>query len=212
FTTRSGPMASNSITAQAFVPLPGEDPYKAEVKLQIQQVSTPGNRGKARVALDDHPGATLASFQIRPYSRGSCHISSRDPQADPRMISNHFSDARDIEACLRALKMSRQLAATPALSKYLLEEIRPSGSATSDESLVAYLRATGATAYHPLGTCRIGADAFSSVVDAQLRVHGVQGLRVADGSVCPSIAATNTNAICIVIGERVAQNCLEAQV
>lgn len=208
-TTRSGPMSSNSITAQAFVPLAGEDPDKAEVKLQIQQVSTPGNRGKTKLALDSFPGATLASFQIRPHSRGSCHISSRDPSADPRMISNHFSDPRDVDACLRALKMSRQLASTPALSRYLLEETRPGSRAASDESLVAHLRATGATAYHPLGTCRIGADASTSVVDPQLRVHGVQNLRVADGSVCPSIAATNTNAICIVIGERVASMCLE---
>jgi len=90
------------------------------------------------------------------------------------------------------------------LSKLIQREVRPGQERASDEALVDYLRATGATAYHPVGTCRIGTDAAQSVVDPQLRVHGIHGLRVADGSVMPSIASTNTNAICIAIGERAA--------
>ena len=92
----------------------------------------------------------------------------------------------------------------PALAAWVEDEVRPGPAAASDEALVDYLRATGATAYHPVGTCRMGQDADSSVVDPQFRVHGIRGLRVADGSVMPSIASTNTNAICIVFGERVA--------
>lgn len=95
------------------------------------------------------------------------------------------------------------------MGKLVRKEVRPGSTASSDEALIAHLRATGATAYHPVGTCRIGEDAAHSVVDPRLRVHGLRGLRVADCSVMPSIAATNTNAIGIVIGERAAAFALE---
>jgi len=200
---RDGPMSSNTITAQAFVPAESGG-TQADIKLQIQQVSAANNRGKGKMAMDDFDGISLASFQIRPWSRGSSHITSTDPAGDPRMVSNHFSDARDIEACLMGIKMARRTAAAPQLSKWILGEERPGPKATNDEALIEYLRANGATAYHPVGTCRIGTDAAQSVVDPELRVHGLTGLRIADGSVMPTIASTNTNAICIVMGERVA--------
>lgn len=202
-TRRDGPLSSNTITAQAFVPeQSGGD--KADVKLQIQQISASGNRNKGKLEIDGYDAVTVASFQIRPHSRGSSHITGNDPAANPRMISNHFTDARDIEACLTALKMTRRLAAAGPMAKWVVEEDRPGPSHGSDEALVEYLRATGATAWHPVGTCRMGSDATQSVVDSQLRVHGLQGLRIADGSAMPTIASTNTNAICIVMGERVA--------
>ena len=96
------------------------------------------------------------------------------------------------------------------MSKLVEQEMRPGPAANSDEALVNYLRATGATAYHPVGTCRMGSDATQSVVDPQLRVHGLQGLRVADASVMPTIASTNTHAICVVIGERAADLILNS--
>ena len=120
------------------------------------------------------------------------------------MLSNHFTHPDDLQACLKALKLSRRIADTGPLARFIEAEVRPGPKAASDEALVDYLRATGATAYHPVGTCRIGTDAAQSVVDPQLRVHGITGLRVADASVMPSIASTNTNAIAIVIGERAA--------
>ena len=147
---------------------------------------------------------TIASFQIRPRSRGASHIASTDPAADPTMVSNHFTHPDDIAACLRALKLSRNVAQTGPFARLIEQEVRPGADKASDEALVQYLRATGATAYHPVGTCRIGTDAAQSVVDPQLRVHGIEGLRVADASVMPTIASTNTNAISIVIGERAA--------
>ncbi|WEE78187.1 GMC family oxidoreductase [Comamonas testosteroni] len=201
---RDGPLSTNSITAQAFVAEDGQG-TNADLKLQVQQVSSSNNRAKGAMVLDDFEGVTLASFQIRPHSRGTCHIASRDPQGDPRLVANHFTDARDIDACLNALRLSRRMAAAAPLSHWIEEELRPGPNGASDEALLAYLRATGATAYHPVGTCRIGSDAAQSVVDPQLRVHGMSGLRVADGSVMPTIASTNTNAICTVIGERVAE-------
>ena len=126
------------------------------------------------------------------------------------MISNHFPHPDDIEACLRALKLSRRVAGTGPFARLVEQEVRPGPDKSSDEALVAYLRATGATAYHPVGTCRIGTDAAQSVVDPQLRVNGIEGLSVAEDSVMPTIASTNTNAICIVIGERAADFILES--
>lgn len=200
-TRRDGPLSSVTITAQAFAAMqPGST--DADLKLQIQQVSSPGNRGAGKIELDTFDGITLASFQIRPRSRGHAHIRSRDPAADPVLVSNHFTHPDDLNACLQGLKLSRKTAETGPLSKLIRREVRPGPERASDEALVEYLRATGATAYHPVGTCRIGTDAAQSVVDPQLRVHGIRGLRVADASVMPTIASTNTNAICIAIGER----------
>jgi choline dehydrogenase len=207
-TRRDGPMSSVTITAQAFAASQAGG-KNAELKIQVQQVSSPGNRGAGKIKLDEFDGITIASFQIRPRSRGTSHIASRDPSADPVMFSRHLTHPDDIAACLLALKLSRTVAAAGPLSNFIEQEERPGPKQVSDEALVAYLRATGATAYHPVGTCRIGVDAAQSVVDPELRVHGVQGLRVADASVMPSIAATNTNAICIVIGERAADFILQ---
>ncbi len=201
---RDGPLSTVTITAQAFAPsTPGGQ--EAELKIQIQQVSSPGNRGVGKITVDDFPGVTVASFQIRPRSRGSSHIADTNPAADPVMLSKHFTHPDDLQACLLALKLSRRIAGTGPMSKLVEAEMRPGPKAASDEALVDYLRATGATAYHPVGTCRIGTDAAQSVVDPQLRVHGIQGLRVADASVMPTIASTNTNAIATVIGERAAE-------
>jgi len=200
---RDGPLTSNTITAQSFVPEQSGG-TKADVKIQIQQISTTNNRGKGNLELDAYDGVTIASFQIRPYSRGSCHITSPDSSANPRLISNHYTDSRDIDSCLNALKLSRRVAQAGPMGKWVIDELRPGPSGGSDEALVDYLRATGATAYHPVGTCRIGSDPAQSVVDPELRVHGIDGLRIADGSVMPTIASTNTNAICVVMGERVA--------
>ena len=208
-TRRDGPMSTVTITAQAFAP--GQPGGKdAELKVQIQQVSSPGNRGAGKIKLDDFDGVTIASFQIRPRSRGTSHIASSNPSADPVMLSNHFTHPDDVAACLQALKLSRRVAETGPMSKLIEQEVRPGPAANSDEALVNYLRATGATAYHPVGTCRMGSDATQSVVDPQLRVHGLQGLRVADASVMPTIASTNTHAICVVIGERAADLILNS--
>lgn len=201
---RRGKLNTNTITAHAFVPAAGGPADKAEAKLQVQQISSANNRDQGRMTLDSDLAVSLASFQIRPHSRGSCHVTSADPVADPRLVARHFSDPRDVEASLGAVKLARRLAQAAPLARWLKEELRPGPAGASDEALLAYIRATGATAYHPVGTCRIGTDPAQSVVDPELRVHGLQGLRVADGAVMPTIAATNTNAICIVIGERVA--------
>ena len=202
-TRRDGPLSSVTATAQAFAPAESGG-LKAAYKMQVQQVSLAASRGQGKIDIDPFDGITLASFQICPRSRGSVHIANTDPSADPRLLSNHFTHPDDVNACLSALKLLRKAAATGPLAQVIEHEIRPGPGAESDESLLAYVRASGATAYHPVGTCRIGTDAAQSVVDPQLRVHGIAGLRIADTSVMPSIATTNTNAVAIVIGERAA--------
>lgn len=198
-----GPLTTGTITAQAFAAsTPGSE--KADMKIQLQQVSSGSNRGPGKMELDHFDAITIASFQIRPRSRGSCHISVPDPSANPVLISNHFTHPDDIDVCLKALTLSRRIAATAPLSGIITGEERPGPKASSDEALIEYLRTTGATAYHPVGTCRIGTDRSQSVVNTRLQVHGIDGLRVADASVMPTISATNTNAIAIAIGERVA--------
>ena len=190
-------------TAQAFAPHESGG-QNADYKLQVQHVSLPAGRSAGKIEIDPFDGVTLASFQIRPRSRGAVHIASSDPSADPSLLSRHLTHPDDAQACLTAFGMLRRAAQTGPLSRLLLRELRPGPASASDEAMLDYVRATGATAYHPVGTCRIGVDAGQSVVDPELRVHGIQGLRVADTSVMPCIASTNTNAIAIVIGERCA--------
>lgn len=200
---RDGPLTSVGVTANAFAPakLGGTD---ADIKLQVQQLSTAASRGGGKFVLDDFDGITLGSFQISPKSRGSSHITSSDPLANPKMLSKHFTHPDDLQACITGLRHLRATADSAAMRFVLKDEVRPGRKGDSDESFVEHVRAAGSTAYHPVGTCRIGTDAEQSVVDPELRVHGIQGLRIADASVMPSIASTNTNAICIAIGERAA--------
>ena len=205
---RSGPLSTVGMTACAFAPAQAGG-ASADIKLQVQQMSTSSERSGGKIRLDAHDGVTLGSFQISPKSRGSSHIANSDPTANPVMLSQHLTHADDLQACLTGVKYLRQMVNTPAMQAVLLEETKPGSQHGSDESLIAHIRATGATAYHPVGTCRIGTDAAQSVVDTQLRVHGLQGLRIADASVMPSIASTNTNAICIAIGERAAHFILQ---
>ena len=202
-TRRNGPLAGTTVTAQAFVPSqPGG--RLADLKIQLQQISSPGDRRLAMNRLDPFDGVTIASCQIRPRSRGHSHITSRDPAANPQLFSNHFSHPDDLAACLQALKLSRRIAQAGPISSLIDDEVRPGPAAASDEALIHYLRATCTLSYDPVGTCRMGTDPAQSVVDPYLRVHGMNGLRVADASVMPSIASTNPNAICVVIGERAA--------
>ncbi len=203
-TRRDGPLAGTTVTAQAFAASQA-DSQQADLKIQLQQISSSGDRRLATTRLDPFDGVTIASCQIRPRSRGHSHITSRDPQANPQLFSNHFSHPDDLDTCLQALKLSRRIAGAGPMASLIEEEVRPGPAAASDEALIHYLRATCTLAYDPVGTCRMGTDPAQSVVDPCLRVHGMIGLRVADASVMPSIASTNPNAICVVIGERAAE-------
>jgi choline dehydrogenase len=158
--------------------------------------------------LDPFSGFSIALFQIRPYSRGSVHITSNDPYDLPSVDPRYLSHPMDIEIVVGALKLIRRIADQPSMQARIEDEIRPGGKIQSTEELLEYARTSGTTSYHPVGTCRMGSSR-DSVVDARLRVRGVHGLRIGDASVMPTIPSANTNAPAIMVGERCATFALE---
>ncbi|GII87742.1 GMC oxidoreductase [Sphaerisporangium siamense] len=149
------------------------------------------------------PGFTFAPIIIQPRSTGTVTLRSADPSELPIVDPNYLSDPADVECFLEAIELSRALAATSAISGLVKEEIAPGPTVTGRAELAEYVRENAGTLWHPTGTCRMGDDE-ESVVDDRLRVHGVEGLRVADASIMPQIVAGNTNAPCIMIGEKAA--------
>ena len=121
----------------------------------------------------------------------------------------YLSTGEDRACAVAALRFARRLAATKALSPYVVEELRPGAAVRSDDELLAFARAYGATIFHPSGTCRMGHDAMA-VVDDRLRVRGIGALRVVDCSIMPTLVSGNTNAAAIMIGEKCAGMVLEA--
>jgi choline dehydrogenase len=140
---------------------------------------------------------------ITPSSRGSVRLRSSDPADHPRIVNNMLRSDAEVDAMLRAIEFAREIAARPPFSNHIVEELNPSPSLRTREQLTDWLRATCEHEYHPTCTCRIGAPE-EGVVDPELRVHGIESLRVADASVMPTITAGNTNAPTLMIAERCA--------
>lgn len=153
--------------------------------------------------LEKQPGITIAPCQLRPESRGSVHIRSAKHDAHPAIVPNYLTDPLDQQAAIAGLRWARELAKQTALAKYIDHEMQPGLDVQTDEDLLAYARETGGTIYHPVGTCKMGAEGDPmGVVDNQLRVRGVTGLRVVDASVMPRLVSGNTNAPTIAIAEK----------
>jgi len=162
--------------------------------------------------LDDHGrnrlpgfGYTLHACALRPKSRGRLRLASANPSDKLRIFANYLSDAGgyDLKMLVEAVKLSRHLLSQPALQPYRAGELFPGKGKQSDAEITAFVRAKAETIYHPVGTCRIGDD-VDAVVDSELRVHGIDGLRVVDASVMPTLIGGNTNAPTIMIAERAA--------
>ena len=126
-----------------------------------------------------------------------------DPAAAPVIDPRFYSDDTDMHVMLRGLKEARRIVHAESFQKYQPSELAPGTAVQSDEALVDYVRNNGSTIYHPVGTCKMGSDAMA-VVDTRLKVHGVEGLRVVDASIMPTIVGGNTNAPTIMIGEKAA--------
>ncbi|HEY0044196.1 MAG TPA: choline dehydrogenase [Allosphingosinicella sp.] len=154
-----------------------------------------------KMELEKHPGLTIAPCQLRPESRGTVTIRSSDPATHPAIRPNYLSDPMDQDVIVAALKWGRAMAAEPALARYIDHEMNPGPDVQSDAQLLDYARTYGTTIYHPVGTCAMGRGP-QAVVDPQLRVHGVEGLRVVDASVMPRLISGNTNAPTIMIAEK----------
>jgi choline dehydrogenase len=148
-------------------------------------------------------GFTASVCQLRPESRGSIMVKSADPEEHPAIVANYLAAETDRACAVAGLHLTRRLAQTEALKPYIAEEIEPSPASVTDDDMLAYARARGSTIFHPTSTCTMGpADRPDSVVDPALKVHGIEGLRVADASIMPTVVSGNTNAACIMIGEK----------
>jgi choline dehydrogenase len=151
------------------------------------------------LVLEKVPGLTCTPCQIRPESRGMVHIKSPDATIYPSIVPNYLADPVDQQAAVAGLKWARKIMSQPAILPYLEQPGDPFGD--TDESMLAYSRLAGATLYHAVGTAKMGHDPMS-VVDPQLRLHGIEGLRVVDASIMPRISSGNTNAPTIMIAEK----------
>ena len=210
FSTGKGWLATATMNAQvAMRALP--DSPRADLKLQLNAVANDfSRRGQSNFPLPRYSGISLLNWPIYPHSVGRSHATGLDPWQQPEIQTNFLSDPYDQAVAVAGLRAARKLAEQPALKAFIVEETFPGVDLRSDAELLAYAHGTGLTVYHPIATCRMGLDAKRSVVDAQLRVHGLQGLRIADASVMPTMPASNTNAPSIMIGERVAHWALAA--
>ncbi|MEM7254118.1 MAG: GMC family oxidoreductase N-terminal domain-containing protein [Pseudomonadota bacterium] len=180
------------------------------VSPDVQFVLTPFMIGDlAKRELSETSGITVPFYQLRPESTGSVHAQSPDPDTPPAICFNFLSNPLDRETVIAGLRHVRRIVESSPMDRYRGDELGPGPDVQSDDEIVAWARANAQTAYHPSGTCRMGADA-DAVVDDQLRVHGVGGLRVADASIMPTLTSGNTNAPCIMIGEKASAMLLEA--
>ena len=151
--------------------------------------------------LDPFPAITASVCNLRPDSRGSIHLRDGDPKSAPAIAPNYLSAPSDRQVAADAVKLTRRIMAAPALEPFNPEEFKPGTEISTDEDLANAAGDIATTIFHPVGTCKMGTDPMA-VVDDRLRVHGVQGLRVVDASVMPTITSGNTNAPTMMIAEK----------
>jgi choline dehydrogenase len=156
-----------------------------------------------------HPFSAFTSSvcQLRPHSRGYVAIKSPDPLQAPAIVPNYLSDERDCEVAVGGIKVARRIAEAPSLRNCIIDEYVPGRQFQTDAELLEAARQYSQTIYHPTSTCKMGVDA-DAVVDPELRVHGLEGLRVVDASIMPEIVSGNTNAPTIMIAEKAADMIL----
>lgn len=155
-----------------------------------------------RMDLDPFPGLTMMPNPTRPKSRGSVEVRSPDATVMPEIRMNWFSDPYDMEVLLRGMRIAQRVADAEPLAAYIESRVHPAPDDDSDEAFERFARRHGHVAYHPVGSCRMGSDE-KSVVDCDLKVRGVEALRVVDGSVIPTVTSGNTNAPIIMIAEKI---------
>ena len=202
---RSGPLSMCVNQGGGFVRSSPDVP-RADLQLYFSPVSYTKSSLSDRKLLNPDPfSAFLLSFNAcRPTSRGNLHIASADPFAHPAIQPNYLATAHDVEQAMRGIHLLRRLAATRPLADIITQELVPGRHLTNDTELLDDFRQRADTVYHPTGTCVMGPNAATSVVDARLRVHGVQGLRVADASIFPNLTSGNTNAPTVMVAEKAA--------
>jgi len=201
---RSGPMSMAPSQLGAFAKSNPDDATitRPDVEYHVQPLSL----DRFGEPLHAFNAFTASVCPLRPTSRGSVHIASPDAKVAPLIAPNYLSTDRDREVAVNALKLTRRIAAAPALARYSPEEILPGAAFQTDAELAVAAGKIGTTIFHPVGTCRMGTDNDpAAVVDSRLRVIGVEGLRVVDASVMPTITSGNTNSPTLMIAERASE-------
>jgi len=200
---QTGPGADNFLQAGAFL--------KSRTGLEMPDIqlhlvnAIMMDHGKTDPQKD---GYTVHACQLRPESRGTICLASSDPFADPAIDPNHLATEEDRRAMRQAVKMVREVCAQAALKPFTGAEIMPGPGTVSDEDIDSFIRRTGETIYHPVGTVAMGLS-DSQPLDGELRVKGTEGLRVIDASVMPTLIGGNTNAPTIMIAEKAADLILK---
>ncbi len=201
--TRRGHMTIGASEASLFARvLPGAE--EPDVQYQFINFTLDTKVGQPASELHKFPGFAFNFCQCRPDSRGEVFLHSADPTAKPGMRANYMTHPTDVRVMLEAAKLGRRIASTKPFADLVEAELPPSRDAQGDDALLEFIRETGGTVYHPCGTNRMGSDE-RSVVDPELRVRGVQGLRVADASVFPLMPSSNIQPAAIMTGERCAE-------
>ncbi len=193
---RAGPMTMAASLATAFLKTRPEV-ATPDIQFHIQPWSadSPGE------GVHPFSAFTASVCQLRPESRGEIRLKSAKATDHPAIHPNYLSTQLDCDTIVKGVRIAREIAGCAPLTSKISEEFRPGAGAVSDDELLDWVRGTATTIYHPTGTCKMGSDA-SAVVDARLRVRGIEGLRVADCSIMPEIVSGNTNAPAIMIGEK----------
>ncbi|MEJ1995519.1 MAG: GMC family oxidoreductase N-terminal domain-containing protein [Limibacillus sp.] len=206
---RRGPLSLGVNQAGGFIRT-NPEAKRPNMQLYFSPVSytkaPPGKR--PLMSPDPFSGIIMGTQPTRPTSRGHLEIRSADPFEAPAIHPNYLSTNHDVAEQLEGARFLRRLAAAPALAEIIEQEIRPGPAVQSDEEMIADIRARAGTVFHPVSTCRMGADERQSVVSPRLRVHGLAGLRVVDASVFPTVTSGNTNAPTIMVAEKAADMIL----
>ena len=176
----------------------------------IQFHFQPLSADKPGIQMHRFPGVTLSVCQLRPESRGSITIKSADPSAYPAITPNYLSATRDQITAVAGMRVARRLAQSQAFSRFVVDEVVPGKAIETDDELLDAARKISQTIYHPTSTCKMGSDDMA-VVDDQLRVHGIEALRVVDASIMPTIVSGNTNAPTIMIAEKASDMILNSR-
>jgi choline dehydrogenase-like flavoprotein len=195
---RTGMLTSNVAEAGGFIK---SQPSEATPDLQLHFVVAK-IVNHARTLLLGH-GVSCHVCVLRPLSRGSIRLASKDPLAAPLIDPNFLAEPDDLQRMIRGFRLMREILQQPAIANLGAREAARSALAQNDQEIEQFIRNFGDTIYHPVGSCRMGNSAMD-VVDAQLRVHGVQGLRLVDASIMPRIVSGNTNAPTVMIAEKAA--------
>jgi choline dehydrogenase len=195
---RRGPLTLGAAMSGAFATV-----TDGERRPDVQLLFGPLSTDNPSEGLHDFPGMTLTACPLRPKSRGWLAIRSPDPAQHPQISANYLEHEYDRRTLIAGLRLARRILAAPPLARYVAQELHPGRDCGTDSHLLEFARARGGSIYHPCGTCRMGSDT-DAVVDPELRVRGVRGLRVADASVIPQVPSGNINAACLMIGERAA--------